>query len=358
MDIFSTIPNYSGSFGLLSGTSMAAAHVAGAAALVWAKYPTKTNAEIGSLLTSLNAGSIDPLDRTGGCWPADGSSFERLSILHILEQQFYEDPFPGLCGNKGSILGFAFDAETGEPLSGAKVTAKQGTLVTGIDYVSYYGQVTNPFVGGVFTEGYGLFNILATVGMSSLSLQKSKYAKVKFSDIDVPACNVGWAYAGTIPVPPALKPYYWIVVTWDDGFGSGLYDSWLNVPAYGSWPAGDVFWDNPGDLNGFPYARLLWDSHDEVDQAAGNRRAFSESIRIKKVLPGTYTFIVDDYDNQAGSTSWSVSGIKVYVYRWDAVLSQPKLVATFTPPAGSGRYWYVFDLVGNKITPLDNINDF
>jgi hypothetical protein len=218
-------------------------------------------------------------------------------------------------------------------------------------------------VGGVFTEGYGLFNILATVGMSSLTLQKAKYAKVTLSDIDVPACDAGWAYAGTIPVPPALKPYYWIVATWDDQFVDAKYDIYLDVPAYGTWPGGWIqkvlFF---GDLNALPYAKLLWDSDSEPSceptPCFENRRWFSEAIRIKKVLPGMYTFMIEDWWTGDDSISWSVSGIKVYVYRWNAALNQPKLVATFTPPAGSGRYWYVFDLVGNTITPIGNITNF
>jgi hypothetical protein len=255
-------------------------------------------------------------------------------------------------GNKGAAWGFAFDAETGDPLGGAKVTAKQGTLITGTDYVSYYGEVTYPFADMIVYEGYGLFHVLGTEGDTSLTFQKSKYATVTFPGITVPVNN--WVYAGNIPVPPLQKPYYWIVVTWNDGFGggNGLYDNYLFVPAYGSWPGGWINYMVPGDLNTLPYAKLLWDSHNAADLTAGNRRASSEAIRIKKLLPGTYTFVVDDYDNGADSTSWSVSGIKVYVYKYNV------LVATFTPPAGSGRYWYVFDLAGSTITPLDLLSNF
>jgi hypothetical protein len=349
VDILSTIPNRLGSQGFdsLDGTSMAAPHVSGAAALVWAKYPTYTNAQIAGLLTSLNAGSTDPLIRDDTCWPNDGSTFQRLNILHVLEQEFYE-----LCDNKGGIWGFAFDAETGDPLGGAKATAKQGTLVTGADYVSYYGEINYPFVDLLYQEGYGIFHLLTLGGTNSLTLQKSKYATVTFDGIVVNPCF--WTYAGNIPVPPVQKPYYWIVVTWNDGFGggSGLYDNYLSVPAYGSWPGGWINYMVPGDVNTLPYAKLLWDSHNGPDQTAGNRRASSEAIRIKKLLPGTYTFVVDDYDNGADSTSWSVSGIKVYVYKYNV------LVATFTPPVGSGRYWYVFDLTGSTITPLDTLSNF
>jgi len=53
----------------------------------------------------------------------------------MLEASFFEGH-----ANKGAIYGFAFNAETGEPLAGAKVTAKQGTTVTGTDYVPITGK--------------------------------------------------------------------------------------------------------------------------------------------------------------------------------------------------------------------------
>ncbi len=144
----------------LSGTSLSTAHVSGAAALAWEKNSTLANTDISSLITTLSA----PLNTS--CWP-DGVSttFQGLNVLHIVEQQFYD-----ACDSKGGIVGYVFDAETGLPLAGAKVTAKQGTTVTGIDYVPYFGQYTNPLDSSLFGNGYGLFSLLAASGPSTLTV--------------------------------------------------------------------------------------------------------------------------------------------------------------------------------------------
>jgi len=70
VSIYSTLPNHPNrigvrNYGSLSGTSMAAPHVAGVAALVKARYPTWTNAQICDRLLA----SVDP---TTGFSPALG----------------------------------------------------------------------------------------------------------------------------------------------------------------------------------------------------------------------------------------------------------------------------------------------
>ena len=68
VDVLSSLPPSEGTFGLLSGTSMASPHVAGAAALLKERHPTWTVAEIKSALVQTGdpiAGPI-PVTREGG----------------------------------------------------------------------------------------------------------------------------------------------------------------------------------------------------------------------------------------------------------------------------------------------------
>ena len=339
VDILSTVPpslGYTG-FDSWNGTSMAAPHVAGAAAVAWAKFPTYRNWQIFDLLTTKDSSLYDPLDRDGSCWPL-GDTFERLDILHIIESDFYESTT-----NKGAIYGFALDAETGEPLAGAKVVTKLGSSQAGTDFVSYYGYLTFFDTDEAIYGGYGLFNVLTDISTpsfdNSLIIKKKKYAPMKILDIPVSAGS--WTYAGNIPVPPN-RGKYWLAVTWDYGYYGAAYDSYVYVPGYGYV---DPFSD-PGTLTAFPWTKALWDS----DGGEGNLRDFSEVIRIKKTVSGEYVYMMWDWGNGDNSTSWADSGIKAYIFRYDPATRKSKLVTTLTPPAGAGAFWCVATIAGNKVT--------
>ncbi len=354
VDILSTVPNYLGTYGFgfdyFSGTSMATPFVSGAAAVAWAKFPTYTNAQIGSLLTTDNAGYYlaGRLVRDDTCWPNDGTTFQRLNLVHVINAASYE-----ACTG-GGIYGFAQDAESGEPLAGAKVVAKQGLTVSGTDYVPYIGELNNPLNGAPTTSGYGLFNVGVNPGNqnNNLTISKTGYATPVISSILAPACT--WTYAANIPVPPT-KPYYWLVITWDYGTSdncsvscSASYDSYLFVPGYGwiGYGAGDL-----GAFGAIPWAKWLWDNDNE---STVNLRQSSEAIRIQKILPGTYTYEIDDWVNQGTSTSWGTSGIKAYIYRGSTT---PVLVQTITPPAGTGEFWHVCTISGSTITVVNTIDN-
>ncbi len=350
VSVLSTVPPhmdpFGAGFGEWSGTSMAAPHVSAAAALAWLKYPSYKNTQIAQLITTEHAGLWDPLLRDDACWPDDGSTFERLDLLHMMHQTYYEDDVE--CGNKGSIWGYAMDAETGEPLAGAKAIAKLNSQVVGSEIVSFVGTLTNFKDDTVDRVGYGLFGLLTKSGDINLQFEKEDFANPTFKNINVDPC--GQSYAGRIPVPPN-KGKYWLVITWDTDYAGALYDSFLYVPEYGYI---DPYWDS-GTLTDSPFAKVLWDSDDSLD--FGNRRS-SEAIRIKTTESGDYFYYIWDYMNLEGSTSWYDSGIKAYIYKWDSSTATQKLVKTYTPPpGGSGQYWDICLINGNTITDLNSLTD-
>ncbi len=339
VSILSTIPTQMGEFNALNGTSMAAPFVSAASALAWAKYPSYTNSQIGNLIITRNASLYDPLERDDTCWPDDGSTFERLSLLHILDYQNFEN-----CDNISLFYGYAVNGETGDPLAGAKVFTMRGTTITGENYVPWYGYVTNPYYNDYLGPFYGLFEIFVSpAGVNhNLTIKKQRYATLKINDILANNCD--GVFTGVLPVPPN-KPYYWLEITWtsDDD-----YDAYLKLPNNEY-----IYHDNPGILSISPWARYMWDSYYYSDL-----RKYSESIRIRKLMSGIYKFFVDDWWNGSGSTSWSLSGIKAYIYRWDPATLTQKLIKIITPPTGSaGEFWYIADIKGSTITVVNTVSD-
>jgi hypothetical protein len=315
------------------------------AAVAWGKYTTYTNAQIGSLIKTYSSLPQDPLIRDGTCWPADGTTFARADILHVLSPAAYEN-----C-TYWEIVGQAMDAPTGEPLVGAQAKLTAGTKV-GIDYVPYYGYRTNPLYDGYNFGGHGLFGIPMTSDFTppistKLSLSKPKYSTVTINTTLSPT-TCSYNRIGIIPVPTKTGKY-WLAVTWNYGNNTLWYDSYLNVPGYGT-----ISYFNRGGLNETPWAKYFYDG---IAESGSNLRGASNVINIKKVVPGTYTFYVHDFLNGASGGVWSSSGIKAYIYRWDATLATPKLVATFTPPSGAGAWWDVCNITGNTITPVNTLHN-
>jgi len=350
VSVLSTVPPYmdidGAGFLAWNGTSMAAPHVSAAAALAWLKYPSYNNTQIAQLIMTKHAGLYDPLLRDDACWPVDDSTFERLDILHIIHPSYYEDDVE--CGGKGTLWGYAMDAETGEPLAGGKAIAKLNSQVVGTEIVSYVGTLTDFKDDSVINADYGLFGLLTKSGSINLQFEKEDFANPTFKNINVDPC--GQTYAGRIPVPPN-KDKYWLVITWDTDYAGALYDSFLYVPEYGYI---DPYWDS-GSFTDSPFAKVLWDSDDPLD--FGNRRS-SEAIRIKTTVSGDYFYYIWDYLNLEMSTSWYDSGIKAYIYKWDSSTATQKLVKTYTPPpGGSGQYWDICLINGNTITDLNSLTD-
>ncbi|GBE53225.1 thermophilic serine proteinase precursor [bacterium BMS3Bbin14] len=360
VDILSTVPpnqirNLAGTpsnsgYGEWSGTSMATPFVAGAAAVLWAEHPRWTNTMIGDQLIDHSTKSFDPLNRDGTCWPADGSTFGRLNLPAAMEAGD-----PATCGF-GVVAGTAMDAESGEPLAGATVYTKSGRRITGRDVVPWWGQLTDPDNQSLLTEGPGLFTITASPGGSDQDLHvvKKGYARPVFHDIPVPA-DCTSVNVGVLPVPPNRGRYF-VTITWTEPNPTvAAYDLLAYLPdsqyiGWLDWLGANAYY-NLGETTAYPWARYFWDSYSTTSIL----RSQAESIRLVKTLPGQTAIFVNDWQNKAGSTLWSTSGIQVFIYKWSG--GGLKLVQQFSPAPGSGEFWYIADISGNKLTIRDFLTD-
>lgn len=128
-----------------------------------------------------------------------------------------------------------------------------------------------------------------------------------------------------------------VVLTW--GNNPRDLDSHLWVPTPGQ-PT-EIFYQQRGTLTSAPFANL------DVDDTNGQG---PETVTIGQLLPGRYTYAVHHY---AGDGSIATSGARVVVYQGATA------VQTFTPPAGSGRWWTVFTIDGatSAITPVNRLSD-
>jgi subtilisin family serine protease len=229
-DILSTTPtsnpfymNYTDGvpygYAALSGTSMAAAHVAGAAARVWSigvsLFGTPTAANVKNQLINMGAplNIVDDPNASGGygdggfagngpfCWPSSMSSSSYLNVADAMQRM-----------SIGAVL--ALDANTGLPLSGAKVMVNALGSARVLDTAMV--STTTPFVD--------LLNIPAnTTRTFELKVHKARY-------------TTGTTTIGQIVVDPSMAGSVWsgdnlsIAVPQIDGIS--VVATWFNKQAY------------------------------------------------------------------------------------------------------------------------------
>jgi subtilisin family serine protease len=230
-DIFSTTPKsnpfymnyYDGvpsGYAALSGTSMAAAHVSGAASRVWSigtslfgTAPTRSKVKTqlvskGTALTLMDDPNANGGYEDGGytgdgpfCWPSSMSSATYLNVASAMQRM-----------SIGALL--VLDANTGLPLSGAKVTVNKKGTSTILDTAQVSTQT--PFVD--------LLNVPAHLTQTfEVKISKSGYITGTFK---LGEMVVGPGMAGSVWVGDNLS------VAVPKIGGISVVASWFNKQAY------------------------------------------------------------------------------------------------------------------------------
>lgn len=321
--ILSTVPG--GWYDYYNGTSMAAPYVAGAAALIWGKWPTLTRQQVEDLLLSSARPGIDPDDCAYHSFPA---GVGHLNVYNAFAAKMAM-PAAG-----GALLGLVVDANTGLPLGGATVTAKSGTITR-----------------TAITRSDGTFTITnMPAGWYQVTASKSGYITTT-DEVGWEVHEGCWNLLPFFALPKAqASDVYTVVLEWR-GFCDMLdLDSYLWLPA--TLPPRNqymVFFADRGNFNVPPYARLLRDEPGEMPWRFW-WPLFVETLTFRARYPGTYTFAVNDV---IGWGNWCCSGAVVRLYRGTS------LVGTWSvcDAQGEGEWWKVFTVSGTTVTSVNQLTD-
>ncbi len=217
----------------------------------------------------------------------------------------------------GSISGSVADATNGELITGAAVELADtlGTRITSVQ-----------------TDDSGLFQIAdVRAGVYRITAR----AEGAIDDARTITVEGGQTTTVTFALSPRLpEGQTRIVLTW--GALPTDLDSHLLVPN-GSGSFFEIYYGNRGSETDPPYAQL------DVDDTSGYG---PETTTIFNQQQGTYCFYVYNYSVNGPLPS---SSAQVKVYRGSA------LVATFDTPTQDARFWTVFTMSGDTITPIDTV---
>jgi hypothetical protein len=323
--ILSTVPR--GGYESWAGTSMASPYVAGAAALVWGKWPTLTRQQVYDLLVTTGDPDIDPDDCEHHSFP---NGVKHLNVYNAFAAKMTMPPAGG------ALLGLVVDANTGLPLQGATVTAKSGSITC-----------------TATTRSNGTFTITnMPEGLYMVSASKSGY--VTTTDERIWYVPEGcWNCVPFFALPKTQSSDVWTaVLEWRGWCGMYELDSYLWLP--GTLPPRNrymvCFFDR-GNLNAPPYARFVRDEPGEMPDRFW-RPLYVETLTFRTRYTGTYTFAVNDCN---GWGNWWCADAVVRLYKGSA------LVGTYLvrEARGSGDWWTVFRISGTTVTPVQSIgSDF
>jgi hypothetical protein len=321
--ILSTIPG--GEYEPWDGTSMASPYVAGAAALIWGKWPTLTRQQVFDLLATTGDSDIDPDVCWGHAFP-DG--VKKLNVYNAFAARMTMPPAGG------ALVGLVVDANTGLPLGGATVTAKSGTITC-----------------TATTRSDGTFTITnMPAGNYTVTASKSGYITTTDERTwDVPeGC---WNLLPFFALPKTQASDVWtVVLEWQAWYHWEL-DSYLWLPE--TLPDRNkymVYWLDRGNLNVHPFARLL------RDEPIGMPwrfwwPVFVETLLFRTKHTGTYVFAVNDYDGV--EENWCFDGVVVRLYRGSSLIGTYKACDA----TGTGYWWTVFKISGTTVTPIQTLGN-
>ncbi len=283
--------NLQARYGILDGTSMAAPHVAAAAARIWA-YMAKSNPSV--TFMDVKQRMMDTSFQHSGNvygWPS--------------EQGMMYEPVMSAAMERGAIRAYVYDAAGGVPLAGATVNVYQVT-----------GNLSEPLRGAVSTAADGMVEIINLPAPDRFRLKVSKAgyttglqeAFVSPSLFDGTASVVPGFYAGYggdlfAAVPPKNSNFTG-VVQWARGDSVADFDLALYIPKE-STPFGPyvvsagrnvgnsfgVDQDTIGSLSDYPRARVLYSQNRAWETITIRNRPTAAGLPF---FPGVYTYRLAD----------------------------------------------------------------
>ena len=371
--IYSTLPaaspfmlqmtaNFSPGYGVLSGSSTAAAHAAAAAARTWSlhagrPYPLWTAAQVKDRLKQTGS-PVDHSGSSGGedtaCWPESSTDTTYLNLARAM--------------NRGGLYLKIQDAQSGLPLKDAVVNVHDClTVLTACDRngpVRDSGKITSLVSPEIHLINLPVYAWDAAGNDRSdavtheklalnynLAVQRSGYTtglQVYERSISILAGDlIGHSYFN-LAVPPARGTH--IVLTWD---GPPDFDLELWLPAD---QPDRITRLNPGSLWGLPQARYFRDGGSNTPQKGDALRLETITINnkpgtaIPMLLTNTNFYAVTVKVDGLNGSAFLDPTVNPFVRVWDngMILLMPDQTTRFKPVMASCAakdLWHSFNLM-------------
>ncbi|MEO5511157.1 MAG: Ig-like domain-containing protein, partial [Longimicrobiales bacterium] len=224
----------------------------------------------------------------------------------------------------GSISGVVQNARNASLIAGAAVSLRSGINAT-----------TGPVVATTTTNSSGQFSFTGMpAGVYSLAASADGYAGGIRPGIVLGGNNVTGQDITLSPLGSEGELRF--VLTW--GAAPNDLDSHLTGPVNSEGGRFHVAYYSQGSNVSSPFASL-----DRDDTSAFG----PETVTITSQLPGVYRYYIHNY---SGYPDISQSNGHVDVYRGSV-----RIAEFYVPVTGSGRYWLVFEMNGNTLTPINTI---